>query len=336
MTISVLNRYTSAVLATFPGSTLAGVSFSGLNVTDADLSNQDLTGTIFTGCNLSGSTLENSILNGAIFFRANVEGCDFRGITSDTSSDFRCCHFQNVILDPGATYVYVAFQGGQSNDVSVSAGATTGLPDPSIPFYFNQIGTNTTGAFVSLQISPWSGDHGCEVVFGQEMRAFGYDIVLVKLDRGATTMSDWIPTAANFLALQTSFLDAIDELKTLYPGRFFKFLGNWYLGEDDVRDIGAGAALYGKNYLLFQQGIERIISQRMWKKFHIVLTQNWIASLKTNSFYSVRYFETIYAGWNLNVDDQPNIGDNVHLTAAAEDVLGHRRYLSVQEQIASE
>lgn len=336
MTISVLNRYTSAVLATFPGSTLAGVSFSGLNVANADLSNHDLTGTNFTGCNLSGSTLENSICNGTIFFRSNMNGCDLTNITKDTSSDFRCCFFQDVIGVNLADYVVVCFQGGQSNDVSVATGATT-LPDASIHFYFNQIGTVDTGTFVALQVNPSSGDHGSEYIFGEDMKAAGYDFALLKFDRGATTMASWLPSTANFIALEASYLNAITLLKTLFPGRFFRFVGNWYLGEDDVRSDAAGASLYGKNFLLFQQGIERITSTYMWKKFHIVLTQSWISNQSPNSFAAVRYFETIYAGWNENIDDLggDTIGDGVHLNAVGQDILGQRRFDSTQLELAS-
>ena len=337
MTVSVLNRYTSAVLATFPGSSLAGVSFSGLNVTDADLSNQDLTGTNFTGCNLSGSTLENSICNATIFFRANCNGCDFTNITKNPSSDFRCCFFENVIGVNLADYVVVCFQGGQSNDVSVASGATPGLPDSAINFYFNQVGTGDTGTFVALQISPWSGDHGSEYIFGEAMKTAGYDFVLVKLDRGATTMSSWLPGTPNFIALEASYLNAIDELKTLFPGRFFRFIGNWYLGEDDSRAQGSGGALYGKSFLSFQQGIERMTATYMWKKFHIVLTQSWLTNQAPNSFAAVRYFETILAGWNENVDDLggDTIGDETHLNAVGQDILGGRRFTSTQLELVS-
>lgn len=333
MAIDILNRYSPFnVLATIAGSTLAGVNFSGLNLTNANLSNVDLTNSVFTGANVSGATFANSNCSGTDFFRANVEGADFRGITKTATSCFLCCFFLNCLIDYEAP-VILTFESGQSNEIGTDSGPTPGLPDASIPFYFNQIGTVDTGAFVPLQINPASGNHGAEYTYGLEIKSDGHDQAILKLGRGSTTMSDWVPGQPNYEALAASFRDAMLELKTLYGGRFFRNVFCWYLGEDDARALSGGIT-YGANFLLFQAGIAGLAAYPTWKRFHTVLTPNWLALAKPTALYSVNYWQTLYSGWTINVDSLPRKGDDVHLTAAGEDALGLLRYASVLLQLA--
>jgi hypothetical protein len=329
MSIDILDRYTSAVLATIPGSSLSGVTFSGLNLTNADLSNVDLSTSIFTGCNASGSTFEDSNLTGTNFFRSNVQGADFRGVTRDTTSNFHACFFEDVLVDSPdddvSTWFLPFFYGGQSNCVSIDSGPTSGLPDATIPYFFNTPPSGDSGGlWGALDINLSTGDHGAEIIFAQTLKALGLDIGPAKIARGATTMSDWASTSSGeyTTVLMPSLLQAVSELQNIRPGQFSRWFGAWYLGEDDSRSEGAGGSLYGDNFLSMQIGISGLVGNNVWKRFNTVLMPTWLANQIANSIDNVRYWQTLLSFGTMNVDSLAHQVDNVHLTAAGQDALG--------------
>jgi len=333
MTISILNRYTAAVLATFAGSTLAGLDFGGLNLTNADFSGHDLTGTIFKGCVSPGSTFQNATLIGTKFFRGNVEGSDFRGATWDVTTDFSCCYFEDVLLDPPhddiTTWVLPFFYGGQSNCVCNIVGASpVPLPNAAIRFFYDNspFGGNSGGVWGDLCVDAVSGIHGAEIMFATTLALAGFTAPVCKIARGATTMFDWSYGSASqwTTQLQPSMLQAAAGLNGQFPGRFFRWLGCWYLGEDDSRSNGNGATTYGTNFLSFLSGLSGLVGQNLWKRFTLVQTQSWLGNAIPNALHDCRYWERIFS-FNLaplNVDGSAHQGDNVHLTAAAQDDLG--------------
>jgi len=331
--ITILNRYTGAPLATFPGPTLASVNFGGLNLTNADLSGQDCTNAIFTGCNVSGATFQNANVSGATFFRSNVQGADFRGVTKTAATNWHCCFFEDVVLDVadqnvGAWALPVGYT-GQSNCQSTDAGPTTGLPDASIKFaFFCPTGGTSSGLWTALQIDPVTGDHGAEILFAQTVKAAGFDVGVAKVARGATTMTDWTPPiGAQYVSDLLPNLPAyVSQMQATWPGKFSRWSYNWYLGEDDARSVGAGGTLYGDGLLAFLIGVSGLVGNNVWKWFTCTRTQSWLNGAKANSLFDCRRWETQRSGGRiLNTDDLlPSQADGVHLTAAGQDTLGQR------------
>jgi uncharacterized protein YjbI with pentapeptide repeats len=341
--VNILNRYTSAVIATIAGSTLAGIVFSGMNLTNADLSNVDLSGSTFQGANVSGSTFENSNLTGTSFFRSNVEGADFRGTTLSAATNLHACFMEETLwdapLDDITNWFLAFFYGGQSNCVSIASGTTVGLPDASIPFFYDVVaGSTSAGLWGPLKINPQSGDHGAEVVMLQTLKGLGLDVGMAKVARGATTMSDWASTSAAEYAtvLAPGLKQAVNQLQTIRPGQPSRWLCGWYLGEDDSRADGSGASLYGQNFISMMIGISGLLSANVWKRFTAMLMPTWLANQVPNSIFNVRYWQTALSYNTLNTNALAHMGDNVHLTAAGQDALGALWATAAQSLIAAQ
>lgn len=322
MAVNILNRYTGATIVTIAGSTLAGVTLSGYNLTDADFNGKDLTGTIFTGAVCAGADFRSSNCTNASFFRANIERADFTGAT--LSNTRFLCSFRDgaTITFPTPKPVRVIHYHGQSNAAGVnSSGEPGGLPLAAVRFYVNIIGTYDSAGFIDLDTVP-GGEFGGELALGIAMDSADYDVAIIKICAGATTMSDWVATSATFTTLKASFLDAISKLEAEFGvTRDYRFYGFWWLGEDDVRfSGGSGIPTYATNFRSFSNGIAQLISQRcVW---HVVLTQSWIASPVPGGLTGIRSEETEVATRTMNVDAVAHNVDNVHASAAGLNDFG--------------
>lgn len=329
--ITILNRYTGAPIATFPGPTLNGVVFAGLNMTNADFSGQDLTSANFAGCNAQGATFQNANCTGTIFQNGTVDHGDFRGITKSAASNFHGCFFEDVILDLAdqnvGAWALPSGYSGQSNCSSRASGATSGLPQANIPMYFEvqPLGGSSGGLWLPLQIDPVDGNHGAEIIFAQTLKALGYDIGVCKISRDATTMSDWTPGLGPQYTspMVTGYLAAMTQMQTVWPGKFSRWNFDWYLGEDDSRSEGNGSVLYGPEMLSMLVGLSGLVRNNVWKWFICTRTASWLGFNVPTCLANCRYWQMyLPSGRYLDTDGLAHQPDNVHLTAPGQDALG--------------
>lgn len=332
--VTIRNRYTGAVIDTLPGSNLAGVVVGGRQWTEADLTGLDCTGANFDGVNLTNALFAGAILTDATFRRANLERADLSTATLG-NTDFLPCYKQGALIPfPNPKPVHVIYMGGQSNMVGVSAAIVpSGVPLAAVRYYLNVIGTVDTAGFVDLKVVPPLTTCGGELFFGKNLFDAGYDLAILKLAQGATTMSDWVPGGANFTALRASYLNGISLLNPAYGvGRNYVFHGNWWLGEDDVRfSGGAGIPPWANNFRLFAAGMATICAQEI--KWHVTLTQNWIANPVPNGLNAIRYAQQSVASYTMNVDGLPANPDNVHVTSQGEADYGVILYNSFLQEV---
>jgi hypothetical protein len=334
--ITILNRYTGSPIITLPVATLNGFNFGGLNITNGDFSPfPDLRNAVFAGSVTPGCNFHQCDVRGASFFRGNIQGSDITGVTRDATTNWHCSWFENMVLDLAdqnvSAWALPVGDGGQSNAQGNSAGAIGGLPDNSIPFYYaNPPNGNSGGVWGPLVVDASSGFHAAEIRFAQTIKALGYDVGICKITRGATTMSDWAYNAVSewVTTLQPNLTAAVNLMQTVWPGKFSRWSWRWYLGEDDSRAVGAGASLYGDNLRSYLRGVSGIVGNNVENFLTIVRTQSWLNNAIPNSIGNCRYWETLLSNANIeNVDDlQTGSPDNVHLTAAMQDVEGATRW----------
>lgn len=218
-------------------------------------------------------------------------------------------------------HVHVAIFCGQSNTLGPETGSVpVGIPLAAVRYMLrvpNDAATNDL-VFRDLDVRVSDNTHGMELQFGLDMDGFGYDLAIVKVARGNTFISEWIPGTVNGNALLAKVGEAQALLAAAFPGKTPVYHFIWYQGESEAKDATDTAALgWGDNFDLIQAGLEALTGPL---KPLIVKTHSDTGSAP---YLSIVQAQQLSRAWILqSVDSVPLAGDQTHFSAANYNVIG--------------
>src|SRR5260221_628854 len=133
--------------------------------------------------------------------------------------------------DPPSPPVIVSILMGQSNAIGYCTDSVpAGLPDSEIPFWptYNSVQSD---AFRPLGPIVY---RGLELTLGLDLKAAGYDVAILKVAKGGTSITEWVEGTTlnnNFLVEMAQFKTALSDR---FPGRSFSWHFIWDQGESEA------------------------------------------------------------------------------------------------------
>lgn len=220
-----------------------------------------------------------------------------------------------------APIVHAIIIGGQSNPQGPnSGGVPAGIPSSDVRYWLRVVGDASTNdnAFRDLDVRFFNDTHSLELQLGLDLHAAGLTVAIVKVTRGNTFISSWIPGAGNGNSLLSEVTDASAALATEFPGHGVHWHFIWWQGESEAKDASEDAALaWGDNYDLIKAGLEGIVGPL---RSHIIRTHADLGSAPWLA--TVRSQQAAKADDLQSTDGYTQDGDLTHFPAATYNPIG--------------
>lgn len=224
---------------------------------------------------------------------------------------------------------------GQSNMLGTALGSVpVGIPDSSILYnYWNYLG-NDFSSLQSLQADPIiSTAHGPELQFGLGIKALGaFDkVVINKVAKGATSISDWRPGGPELLCdtLIRKAQECVTWITALYPTCSIRHFLHAAIGETDAAG-STPPTLWAENFLLTQQALETALG--LTQPFKPVLSQV-NANQTSNQNLAIARSEIIDAAFYVVNNDDLFPPGGLHYDNAQQNIIGARHVVGATRVI---
>lgn len=213
---------------------------------------------------------------------------------------------------------------GQSNMLGPNSGSVPGgIPTAQSIYWLrvpNDAATNDN-ALRTLNVRASDNTHGLELQFGLDLIAAGLDPFILKVARGNTFMSSWVPGQFNGDALLSELAGFKAAVAAARPGVAVRWHFLWFQGESEAKDSSDAAALaWGSNFDLLKAGLESTIGGGVTLAPHIIRTHTSLGSAPHVSI--VRAQQASRASILQSVDGYAQSGDSTHFPAATYNNFG--------------
>ncbi len=233
-----------------------------------------------------------------------------------------------------ATSVGMFHTFGQSNWLGVGLGSVpAGIPDATILYnLWNYLGNDFT-SLQPLQADPITvTGHGPELTFGQGIKALNaFDVVVInKVAKGATTISDWRPGGPEGLcdALIRKAQESVAWVTALYPGCSIRHFLHSGIGETDAANP-TPPTLWAENFLLTQQALETALGLK--RPLRPVIQRTNAQQTSNQNLSIVRSEQSdASSGRIVSTDDlyPSDGGGGLHFTNAQHNIIGMRHVVA--------
>jgi hypothetical protein len=237
---------------------------------------------------------------------------------------------------------YILILNGQSNAVGASTDSRpAGLPDASIPmwrqdYYYN----DGPHAFVPMNVYPRNNTFGQEIALARALQAAGKTVAVIKLVRGATYITRWLPTMYVGQVFYPELAEAWAAAHVLFPGKQLVPLWTWDQGQEEgvYTHTNQAAALavvkaWSDNFAIVRSNVQATIGHT--SPYVIQTSRNmtghtfpWVIEDEQASVVDV-------PSHLIPTDDLALKSDGKHYTGAAQNTLGARTAAVILTDIAA-
>lgn len=227
---------------------------------------------------------------------------------------------------------------GQSNCGGVVQGAVPdGIPNAAVLFWEvarNQVPDVDFDDFAALDVRDSDPDdqHGSELALGNAMDAAGHETAIVKIWRGNTQVTYWLPGDSHGYwedTLEPELTDALTILAAGHPGYDFVFYPVAMNGENESASANP---LNAQNYATNMNTLHAAIAGVVESVIPGTVVEPWIVNrvhIDTTNDAQLPTVRAHQETFNFTNVDDLSVG-NVHLFAASQNTLGARQYALIQ------